>query len=62
MCESNAFLRRGVDEELLLEEVVVIEPVAEGYLLRNLFGEEITVKGRLAGINLLKHRVIFEPD
>jgi predicted RNA-binding protein len=62
MCESNAYLRRGEDEELVLEEVVVIEPVAGGYLLRNLFGEETTVAGRIAEINLLKHKVVFAPE
>ena len=62
MCESNAFLRRGEDDELLLEEVVVIEPVDGGFRLRSLFGEETVVRGTLEEINLLKHRVVFRPE
>ena len=62
MCESNAFLRRGDEDELILEEVVVIEPVEEGFRLRSLFGEETLVKGALEEINLLKHRVVFRPE
>ena len=59
MCESNAFIRRGEKEELLLEEVVWMEPVEGGFRLRSLFGEETVVMGTLQEINLLKHRVVF---
>ncbi|MHB8763093.1 MAG: CooT family nickel-binding protein [Deferrisomatales bacterium] len=59
MCEANAYLRRGDTEELLLEEVVVVEPEEGGFRLRNLFGEESVVRGRLAEVNLLKHRIVF---
>ncbi|HSH68712.1 MAG TPA: CooT family nickel-binding protein [Deferrisomatales bacterium] len=62
MCESNAFVRRGEQEELLLEEVVMIVPVEGGFLLRSLFGEETVVRGTLEEINLLKHRVVFHPE
>lgn len=60
MCESNAFLVRGDREETLLEEVTHMEPVEGGYRLRNLFGEETVVRGRLREVNLLKHRIVFE--
>ena len=62
VCESNAFFRRGEEEELLLEEVVMIEPVEGGFRLRSLFGEETVVRGVLEEINLLKHRVVFRPE
>jgi predicted RNA-binding protein len=62
MCESNAYLRRQAGEELLLREVVVVEPVEGGYRLRSLFGEETIVRGRLEEVNLLKHKILFQPD
>ena len=59
MCESNAFLRRGDGEEVLLREVTLLEPIDGGYRLRSLFGEEAVVRARLEEVNLLKHRITF---
>jgi len=59
MCESNAYVRRAAGEELLLSEVVVVEPLEGGYRLRSLFGEEAVVRGELEEVNLLKHRILF---
>lgn len=59
MCESNAYLVRGDKEELVLSEVSVIEPVEGGYKLSGLFGDSVTVKGKLSEMNLLKHRIVF---
>ena len=62
MCESSAFLRRGDQEEVVLREVTLLEPVEGGYRLRSLFGEEAVVHGRLEEVNLLKHRITFVAD
>ena len=62
MCESNAYLRRGEEEELLLREVVVVEPVEGGYRQVGIFGEEATVRGRIEEINLLKHKILFTEE
>ncbi len=62
MCESNAYLLRGGEEETLLRDVAVIEPVEGGYRLRSLFGEEATVRGRIQEINLLKHKILFAEE
>lgn len=59
MCESNAFRKRGDDEELLLEEVTLVEPVAGGYRLRSLLGEEKFVAGRIERVDLLNHKIMF---
>lgn len=60
MCESNAYVRRSGVEELLLQEVVVVEPIEGGFRLRSLFGEETVVHGKLEEVNLLKHKILFE--
>jgi len=62
MCESNAYVRRGTVEELLLSEVAVVEPVEGGFRLRSLFGEEALVQGRIEEINLLKHKILFAQE
>jgi predicted RNA-binding protein len=50
---------RDGNEELVLSEVAVIEPVEGGYRLSGLFGDSITVKGKLSEMNLLKHKIVF---
>ncbi len=62
MCESNAYLRRGGEEQLLLREVVVVEPVEGGFRLVGIFGEEATVRGRIEEINLLQHKILFTEE
>ncbi|GAB4269912.1 MAG: CooT family nickel-binding protein [Deferrisomatales bacterium] len=62
MCESNAYVRRGDTEELILQEVATIERIEGGYRLRSLFGEEAEVRGKIQEINLLKHKVLFSEE
>lgn len=62
MCESHAYLKKGDTEELILSEVSRIEPIEGGYRLSGLFGDEVTVKGRIADINLLRHKILFEAE
>ncbi len=61
MCESKVYLATDNGEELVLEDVTSIRPEGDGYLLVNLFGEQVHVRGRLREIDLLKHRVVVEP-
>jgi len=59
MCQATVYL----DEQKIMEDVVWLEPTAEGVLLRTFFGEPQEVKGTLLGIDLLKHRVLLaSPD
>lgn len=62
MCESNAYMRRKDDEELLLASVARMEPTEGGFRLTGLFGEELEVKGRIEEVNLLKHKIVFTED
>jgi len=55
MCQAKAYL----DEHPIMEEVIWLEPIQEGFLLRDLFGESREVRGTLRGIDLLKHRIIL---
>ncbi|PLX44881.1 MAG: hypothetical protein C0609_04770 [Deltaproteobacteria bacterium] len=59
MCESNAYVKRGDGEELILAEVARVEPVDGGYKLIGLLGDEMTVHGAIDEINLLNHKILF---
>ena len=58
MCESSVYLKKGNDEELLMENVAAIQPLPEGkFLLRGLLGESMEVSGIIDEINLMGHNV-----
>ena len=61
MCEANAYLLKDGQEELILEAVDVVEPDEEGgCLLVSIFGEQKSVKGRIARMNLVNHKILIE--
>ncbi len=55
MCQATVYL----DEEKVIEDVIWVEPVAEGILIRTFFADPVVVKGVIKGIDLLKHRVLL---
>jgi predicted RNA-binding protein len=55
MCQAKVYL----DGNQVAEEVIWLEPVEHGFLLRTLFDEPQKVQGRLESIDLLKHRVLL---
>ncbi len=57
MCQATAYL----DGEKIMEDVIWVQPTADGILLRTLFGEAMVVAGTLQGVDLLKHRVLLAP-
>lgn len=62
MCESSAWLKKSDDnEELLLEDVVRIQPDGDRFILTNIFGEKKELKATLDHIDLLHHRIILRP-
>jgi predicted RNA-binding protein len=60
MCESNAYLIKDGDEELLMESVSLVKPQGDSVLLRSLFGEEATIKAKLREMDLTGHRIVLE--
>lgn len=59
MCEANAYLRNGEQEELFLEQVDIIEPYEEGLRLVDIFGKQKFINARIRDMNLLNHRIIL---
>lgn len=61
MCEANAYMIKDGEETLLMESVNLMEPEADGsFRLVGIFGDQITVKGKIRGMNLVDHRILFE--
>lgn len=61
MCEANAYLIKNGEEMLLMESVDVVAPEADGtFRLVGIFGDQMTVKGRIKRMNLVDHRILFE--
>jgi len=61
MCESNAYLVKGGEEELLMESVDVVEPEgSDTFRLIDIFGDQKTIKARIKMMNLVNHKIYFE--
>ena len=61
MCEANAYLIKEGQEQLLMESVDIVEPAGENaWKLVGIFGDQKTVKGRIKGLNLVNHKILFE--
>ncbi len=62
MCESNAYVIRNGVEEKLLDDVTFIRPEKDHVLLRNLFGKEISLKGRIEEIRFMDHKILLSEE
>ena len=61
MCEANAYLLKEGEEKLIMESVDTAEPEDEDtWRLKDIFGSQKAVKGRLKGMNLVNHKILFE--
>ncbi|NLL17682.1 MAG: CooT family nickel-binding protein [Clostridia bacterium] len=60
MCESNAYLLKDGQEELLLESVDKLIPDGDTITLENIFGQRKIVKARIKEMALVDHRIVLE--
>ena len=61
MCESNVYICRGGQEELLMEKVDRIIPGDDATIfLESIFGERKVVKGKIREMELVHHRIILD--
>jgi predicted RNA-binding protein len=51
-----------LDDEPVMQDVIWLEPTEGGFAMRTFFEEPKTVKGKLKGIDLLKHRVLLTSE
>jgi len=57
MCEAKVYIVKDGDEERIMEDVILVQPEGDAYLLVNLLGEQKLVKGCIEKIDFLKHTV-----
>ncbi len=62
MCQSTVYIMRGDREEEILRDAILIEPCPEGVRIQGLFDAPKVISARIARIDLLKHRIILEPQ
>ena len=62
MCEASVFCVKGEKEELVLADVEVLRPEGEFIFLKNIFGEQKRVKGRIREMNLVEHRILLDVE
>jgi predicted RNA-binding protein len=60
MCQTVAYTVKDGKEVTLLQDVVVVTPVGTSVRLINLFGDELTVPGKICRIDLLSHRILID--
>lgn len=60
MCESNAYLKDGNNEVMIMESVDTIEPSENGLRLMDIFGKQIFIRAKIKDMTLLNHRIILE--
>jgi len=61
MCEANAYLVKDGEEHLIMESVDIVEPEGEGvWRLVGIFGDQRSIKGRIKGMNLVNHKILFQ--
>lgn len=59
MCESNAYLLKDGDEELIMESVRFLQLDGDRVLLKSIFGEEASIDAALREMDLTSHRIVL---
>ncbi len=61
MCQSTVYLRKGDEEEEILRDAILVEPVEDGVRIQGFFEAPQIIPARIATVDLLKHRIVLEP-
>ena len=61
MCQATVFLSKNGQEEEIMRDLVLLEPVEGGLRLQAFFEEPVVVKARVSRIDFLKHSVTLVP-
>ncbi|MGO0122397.1 CooT family nickel-binding protein [Desulfothermobacter acidiphilus] len=62
VCEANAYLRNGDQEELVLEAVDKVRPFDDGLLLEDIFGRRKFLRAKIKELALVDHKIILERE
>ena len=61
MCQATVFLSKNGQEEEIMRDLVLLEPVDGGLRLQAFFEEPVIVDARVRRIDFLKHSVTLVP-
>ncbi len=61
MCETNVYVEKDGEQEILMKDVISITPQGDKLLLVDLFGEQKQIKADFKELKLLEHMVILTP-
>jgi predicted RNA-binding protein len=59
MCEANAYLISGNEQQLIMEAVDTVEPEGEGLRLTSIFGDQKILKARIFSLSLVDHKIFL---
>ena len=62
MCEATVYLSDNGDEQKIMQDVVLVQPEDDAWLLVNLLGEQKLVRGAIEKIDFLRHRVYLKAE
>ncbi|HID43682.1 MAG TPA: CooT family nickel-binding protein [Archaeoglobaceae archaeon] len=60
MCESKVVMKKGENEEVIIEEAIRIEVYDDILKIFGILGEKKEVKGKLILVDLQNHKVVVE--
>jgi predicted RNA-binding protein len=49
-------------EELIMESVDIVRPEGESIYIRDIYGDQRWIKGRIKEMNLVQHRILLIED
>jgi len=61
MCQAVVYLAHNGQEQEIMRDVVLLEPVQEGVRLQAFFEEPVVLQARIGRIDFLKHTVTLLP-
>lgn len=61
MCETNVFMEKDGEQEVLMKDVISITPAGDTLVLVDLFGEQKQIKAEFKELKLLEHMVVLTP-
>ncbi len=62
MCEATVYVSNDGQERKVMQDVVLMRPDEDAWLLVNLLGEQKLVRGSIEKIDFLRHRVYLHPE
>jgi predicted RNA-binding protein len=61
MCEANAYIVKGENQELVMESVDTAIPEGTSEIrLTSIFGEQKILKAKIHALSLVDHKIILE--